>query len=189
MRRRALAPAFVTTLLTGGCAWTYGGGVQYGQRLEGPGGVGGFGRVAWGLGGGRTAVTLAADLGLGYSPSARGVWVQSSPRVEYARLPGAGGVGVRAGVGGLVAGAGGAVAAGPGFSGELLYGLDVMDDPDRGYRATALAFGAQVALDLTGERVLPVFVLSVSVTREGLLPFGNPPRMRAPTNVMAVDPR
>ena len=35
MRRRPLASAFVTTVVSSGCAWSYGGGVQYAQATDG----------------------------------------------------------------------------------------------------------------------------------------------------------
>jgi hypothetical protein len=193
MRRARLAPAFVTTVLTTGCAWTYGGALHYTQTADDPNTLGATGRVAWGLGGARNALVIAADLGLGSSVKYGGLWLQSYARAEWAWLPRPHDFGLRLGAGGLVLGAtrGPDFSAGPAISAEVLYGLSVTDDPDRGYRATSLGLSLQAGYDAAGGAG-PMMVLALSVVNDGVLPFGNPPRPRpaqAPVhNVVATDP-
>jgi hypothetical protein len=194
VRRTRLSPAFVTTVLTSGCAWSYGAAVHYAQTAENPNALGATGRVAWGFGAGRNALVLAADLGVGSSVKYGGVWFESHPRLEYAWLPRPRGVGLRLGAGGLVIGGtrGPDLGAGPAISGEVLYGLSGTEDEDRGYRATLLGFAVQTGYDVVGDSTGPMVVFAASITSDGVLPFGNPPRPRpqpAPVhNVIATEP-
>jgi hypothetical protein len=182
-RSGVLAPAFVTTVLTSGCAWTYGGGVQYTHGFDRTNGVAVNGRVAWGFGAGRNALVVAADLGMGTSPKHNGFWVQSTPRLEWSWLPHRGDVGLRLGLGGFIAGttANSDSVSGPAMTSEVLYGLDEdSHDIDRGYRATLLGFGLQLAYDAADPMNGPLLVFHIAVTRDAVLPFGNPPRPRNP---------
>lgn len=199
--RRRLAPAFVTTAVStgcacalSGCAWTLGGGAEYAHAGSSQNAVAAHGRVAWGFGGGRNALTIAADLGLGASPSHGGVWVRSTPRLEWSWLPRRGRVGGRVGAGGMVATGVGEFIGGPAVTGELTYALSTSDEDgfERGYRATLLGLGLHLAYDLAGPQEGPVFALAASVTYDGVLPFGNPPRVRPtearPVMQVATDP-
>ena len=202
MRRPRLAPAFITTVVSSGCAWalsgcawTLGGGAQYTHTAHSQNAVTAAGRVAWGFGGGRNALVIAADLAMGASPSHGGFWVQSTPRLEYAWLPRRGRVGLRLGAGGLVASGVDELVGGPAVSGEVLYGLSTSDEDgaERGYRATLLGLGVQLAYDAAGAENGPVLGVAASVTYDGVLPFGNPPRpvMQAPPRPVmqvATDP-
>lgn len=180
MRRPRLAPAFVTTVLSTGCAWTYGGGVQYAQNVDNPNTLGAHGRVAWGFGAGRNALVIATDLGVGSSVTYGGLWMHTAPRLEYAWLPRSRAVGLRLGAGALVLADTRAsdIGAGPALTAEVLYGLSTTEDEDRGYRATLLGFGLQAAYDVSGDTTGPMVVLTASITRDAVLPFGNPPRVR-----------
>lgn len=189
-----MAPAFVTTVLTSGCAWTYGGGVYYAQNADNPSAAGAVVRGAWGVGGDRNALVIAADVGVGSSARYGGVWAQSYSRVEWAWLPRPRDFGLRLGAGALTAGGarGTQLGVGPAISAELLYGLSVNPETRDGYRGTLLGFSLQAGYDVAME-VGPMVGLAVTVTRDGNLPFGNPPPPRvsdfAPVhNVMATDP-
>jgi hypothetical protein len=192
MRRTPLAPAFVTTLVASGCAWSYGGSLHYTHVGEHPNGAALGVRGAWGLGGARNALTVTADLAMGLSPSHGGFWVQSSPRLEWAWLPRERSLGLRVGAGGLVASTTHAqdVMGGPLASGEALYALSVGDEGG-GYRATLLGVGVQVAYDTAGDANGPVVLLSLALTQDGIMAFGNPPPprdRRATTLQVATDP-
>ena len=180
MRRPRLAPAFVTTVLSTGCAWTYGGGVHYAQSVDNASALGANARVAWGFGAGRNALVIATDLGMGSSFTSGGLWMHTAPRLEYAWLPRSRAVGLRLGAGGLVLADTRAsdIGAGPALTAEVLYGLTSNEDEDRGYRATLLGLGLQAAYDVAGDSTGPMVVLTASITRDGVLPFGNPPRVR-----------
>jgi hypothetical protein len=193
-RSGVLTPAFVTTVLTSGCAWTYGGGVQYTHGFDRTHGVAANGRVAWGFGAGRNALVVAADLGMGTSPKHGGFWVQSTPRVEWSWLPRRGDVGLRLGLGAFIAGttANSDSMSGPAMTSEVLYGLDEDSlDSDQGYRATLLGFGLQLAYDASDPMSGPMLVFHLAITRDAVLPFGNPPRPHhsAPSvSQIATDP-
>ncbi len=197
--RRRLAPAFVTTAVStgcawalSGCAWTLGGGVEYAHTGWSQNAVALHGRAAWGVGG-RSALVIAADFAVGASPSHGGVWGRTTPRLEWAWRPRQGAFGARLGAGGYLGGGVGELAAGPALTAEALYGLSTSDEDSlaRGYRATLLGLGLQLAYDVHGAQTGPLFVLGASVTYDGTLPFGNPPRMPAPTRAplqVATDP-
>lgn len=199
MRRRPLASAFVTTVVSSGCAWSYGGGVQYAQATDGHAAFSGNVRGAVGLGG-ESSLTVFTELGLGVNPARPTLWGNGAAGLQWTTLPRQGAFGWRAGAGvffgaprteqdNIIA---------PALRGELLYGIAASDDVYRGPRATSLAFGLTAAYDVSDPTLGPVFALTVSVVRDGAIPFGNPPPPRvqpatlqtAPTtqNVMATDP-
>lgn len=199
MRRRPLASAFVTTAVTSGCAWGWGGGVQYVQATDGHAAFAGNVRGAVGIGG-QSSLTLYSELGLGVNPASPSLWGGGAAGIQWSSLPERqGGLGWRAGAGVFV-GASRSVddrVIAPALRGELLYGLNVNDDVNRGPRTTSIAFGLMAAYDVSDPVLGPVFGLSVSLVRDGAIPFGNPPPPRpvltAPItstsqNIMAVDP-
>lgn len=195
MRRTRLAPAFVTTVLTSGCAWTYGGGAHYAQNADNPNAFGAMVRGAWGVGGDRNALVLASDFSVGSSAHYGGVWLQTYSRVEWAWLPRPQDFGLRLGAGGLTSGGtrGTSLGIGPAISAELLYGLSVNPETRYGYRGTLLGFALQAGYDAAMDTG-PMMVLAVTITRDGTVPFGNPPPPPiavapvATQNVMATDP-
>ena len=196
MRRRRLAPAFVTTVLSSGCAWTYGAGVQYAQSADNPNVVGASVRGAWGFGGERNALVIATDLGVGSSARYGGLWLQNHSRIEWSWLPRQSDFGLRLGAGSLTLGGtrGPQVGVGPAISAEVLYGLSVATDTGNGYRGTLIGLAAQAGYDVSGDAG-PMVIFALSITRDGTVPFGNPPRPSAPIeplrrnhNVMATDP-
>lgn len=188
MRRARLAPAFVTAVVSGGCAWalsgcawTLGGGAQYTHTGQAQNAVAVVGRAAWGFGHKRNALVIAADLATGASPSHGSFWIQSMPRLEYAWLPRRGRAGLRLGAGWLIASGVDAsrvndFVGGPAVAGEVLYGLTTSNDDgeNSGYRAVLLGLGLHVAYDVAGAEGGPVVVIAASVTHDGVLPFGNP---------------
>jgi hypothetical protein len=192
MRRVKLAPAFVTTVLTSGCAWTYGGSVQYSHAIGESNGVSASARGAWGFGGARNALVIATDLSLGVSPSEGHLWAQTMPRLEWSWLPRDRDFGLRLAGGGFLGGTaarGYGLLAGPLLGAEALYGLNVQDDEQRnGYRGTLLGFGAYFAYDLAGEVNTPIVILGLSITRDGTVPFGNPPPPRFRPETVQVAP-
>lgn len=195
MRRRPLAPAFVTTVLSSGCAWTYGAGAHYAQSADNPNALGATARGAWGFGGERNALVIATDVGVGSSPRYGGVWMQSHSRLEWSWLPGPNDFGLRLGAGSLALGGtrGPQPGIGPAISAEVLYGLSVSPDTTYGYRGTLVGLALQAGYDVSNDAG-PMMVLALSITRDGTVPFGNPPRPQVRVepvrvnNVMATDP-
>lgn len=199
MRRRPLASAFVTTVVSSGCAWSYGGALQYTQATDGHAAFSGNVRGAWGIGG-ESSLSVFSELGLGVNPARPTLWANGAAGLQWTTLPRQGAFGWRAGVGTFI----GAprtehdMIIAPALRGELLYGFAFTEDVYRGLRATSLAFGLTAAYDVTDPVMGPVFALTVSVVRDGAVPFGNPPPPRVPPgalqtapttqNVMATDP-
>lgn len=202
MRRARLAPAFVTTVVSSGCAWalsgcawTLGGGARYTHTGQAQNAVAVVGRAAWGVGDKRNALVIASDLAMGASPSHGSFWIQTMPRIEYAWLPRRGRAGLRLGAGGLVASRVHDIVGGPAVNGEVLYGLTTSneDGENGGYRATLLGLGLHVAYDVAGAESGPVVVIAASVTYDRVLSFGSPtltfPQMPArPVMQVATDP-
>lgn len=189
MSRKPLARAFVSSVMTSGCAWSYGASAQYVQATDGTAAVSANVHGAVGLGAARDAVMLRADLGLGYTPTApSGPWVTGMQRILYVSLPRPGEVGYRLGVGGFTGGPRRRAdfVGGPLVSGELLIPLRASAPAGEGYTATLLGIGVQAMYDLADEVSGPLFGLTVTLSRDGILPFGNPPppRLRSPALVV-----
>lgn len=175
MRRTRLAPAFVTTVLTSGCAWTpYGGGAHYAQNADNPNAFGAIVRGTWGVGGDRNALCSRATSASG-STHTGGVWLQTCSHIEWASLLGRRISSPTRRRGAHLGGHARDVAGHrPRDLGELSTASRSTPRPATATAERSSAWRLQAGYDAASD-VGPMMVLAVTVTRDGTVPFGNPP--------------